>query len=289
MGRMSALMMCLPVALSALAFSTTTGDALVSSAGAGRWSGGHGRHRLQSRSSGWHRVAVLGKVETTMINAAEAFPADASRFQAGGASGGGVEDAGKIKGGRVSRIWGRYLHALENRPLLTKSLSSGVISGTANLIEQTLSPAAFSLVDWTAFTLVGAVFIGTVLHHWYGFLDRMGNSEAITSRIKSKWGRIVLQVVLDQTIGASLVNSGYFACHTVCLAGLTGRAFPLPELGSSIVEKVTSRYVVMMMNNFRLWPWVSFVNFAFIPADLRVLVSNFVAVLWGYLMSKWCR
>lgn len=45
----------------------------------------------------------------------------------------------------------------------------------------------------------------------------------------------------------------------------------------------------MMMNNFRLWPWVSFVNFAFIPADLRVLVSNVVAVLWGYLMSKWCR
>lgn len=29
-----------------------------------------------------------------------------------------------------------------------------------------------SLVDWTAFTLVGAVFIGTVLHHWYGFLER---------------------------------------------------------------------------------------------------------------------
>lgn len=60
----------------------------------------------------------------------------------------------------------------------------------------------------------------------------------ITSRIKSKWGRIVLQVVLDQSIGASLVNSGYFAVHTVVLAGLTGRAFPLPALGSSIVEKV---------------------------------------------------
>lgn len=51
-------------------------------------------------------------------------------------------------------MWGRYLHALENRPLLTKSLSSGVISGTANLIEQTLSPAAFVSVGDAAFVLL---------------------------------------------------------------------------------------------------------------------------------------
>lgn len=29
-----------------------------------------------------------------------------------------------------------------------------------------------SLVDWTAFTLVGAVFIGSALHYWYNFLER---------------------------------------------------------------------------------------------------------------------
>ncbi|CAN0482621.1 unnamed protein product [Laminaria digitata] len=45
----------------------------------------------------------------------------------------------------------------------------------------------------------------------------------------------------------------------------------------------------MMVNNLKIWPWVSFVNFAFVPVNLRVLVSNVVAVFWGFLMSKWCR
>ena len=31
---------------------------------------------------------------------------------------------------------------------------------------------AQNLTEWAAFTLVGAVFIGSVLHHWYSFLDR---------------------------------------------------------------------------------------------------------------------
>lgn len=45
----------------------------------------------------------------------------------------------------------------------------------------------------------------------------------------------------------------------------------------------------MMFNNWMIWPWVSFANFAFVPVKLRVLVTNVFAVLWGYLMSKWCK
>lgn len=32
--------------------------------------------------------------------------------------------------------------------------------------------AAQNFTEWAAFTLVGTVFIGSVLHHWYNFLDR---------------------------------------------------------------------------------------------------------------------
>lgn len=53
------------------------------------------------------------------------------------------EGEGNTKGRRMPRVWLRYLDALERRPLLTKALSTGVIDGTANMIEQTLSPAPF--------------------------------------------------------------------------------------------------------------------------------------------------
>ncbi|CAN0409204.1 unnamed protein product [Pylaiella littoralis] len=195
----------------------------------------------------------------------------------------------KSRPGGVSRLWGLYLSSLEKRPLLTKSLSTGVISSTSNLIEQTLSTAAFSLADWAAFTLVGAVFIASSLHYWYLFLERVANSKAVTSRVRSKWGRVLVQIAVDQSVGASFINSGYFALHTIFLALLTGTVFPLPELGSSIWEKVSSRYVTMIISNAKLWPWVSFFNFSFVPMNLRVLVTNCVAVFWDYLMSKWCK
>lgn len=44
-----------------------------------------------------------------------------------------------------------------------------------------------------------------------------------------------------------------------------------------------------MVKSLMLWPWVGFINFAFVPVDLRVLVNNVVAIFWGYHMSKWCK
>ena len=49
--------------------------------------------------------------------------------------------------GKVQGVWGLYLDALERRPIRTKSLSSGVISGTANFLEQTLGAAPFVSAD----------------------------------------------------------------------------------------------------------------------------------------------
>lgn len=76
----------------------------------------------------------------------------------------------------------------------------------------------------------------------YFCIVRVANSRAVTSRVSSKWGRVSVQVALDMTVGASLVNSGYFAVHTAVLAALTGTLFPLPELGASIVDKVCFFY-----------------------------------------------
>eukprot|EP00904_Undaria_pinnatifida_P006335 jgi/Undpi1/2831/HiC_scaffold_14.g06208.m1 len=213
-------------------------------------------------------------------------PNDVYRAPCGGVLRGGGGGRGK---GKLQGIWGLYLDSLERRPIRTKSLSSGIISGTANFIEQATGAASFNFTEWAAFTLVGALFIGSVLHHWYNFLDRLSRSDALTSRVKNKYGITLVVLAVDQTVGASIVNCGYFAAHTIFWAALTGQIFPLTDLGSSIHYKVTSRFWTMMINNLKIWPWVGFVNFAFVPVNLRVLVSNVVAVFWGILMSKWCK
>lgn len=67
---------------------------------------------------------------------------------------------------------------------------------------------------------------------------RVNNSKRVVSRVPSKWGRVLVQVALDQSFGASIMNCSYFTMHTVILAALTGNLFPLPELGSAVVDKV---------------------------------------------------
>lgn len=57
----------------------------------------------------------------------------------------------------------------------------------------------------------------------------------------------------------------------------------------TFLGQVTSRYVTMIVNNAKLWPGVGLLNFGLVPKNLRVLVTNFVAVFWGYLMSKWVK
>eukprot|EP00752_Nemacystus_decipiens_P018167 g16299.t1 len=232
-------------------------------------------------------------------------PADAMQVR-GGAAGfaTSIDGAGKSTGASTNGegtgeaatqkrglpgLWQRYLDSLDRRPLITKALSTGVIDGTANMIEQTLSPHPFSWVGWIAFTLVGGVFIGPALHFWYNVLERVNHSKLLTSRVPSKWGRVLVQVALDQSFGASIMNCSYFTMHTVILAALTGNLFPLPELVSAVVDKVSSRYVTMIINNAKLWPGVGLLNFGLVPKNLRVLVTNFVAVFWGYLMSKWVK
>lgn len=78
------------------------------------------------------------------------LPDDTLQLRGGGGGLAASIDAGAAKGkgaGVPKRglpgLWQRYLDYLERRPLLTKAISAGVIDGTANIIEQTLSPHPF--------------------------------------------------------------------------------------------------------------------------------------------------
>ena len=56
--------------------------------------------------------------------------------------------------------------------------------------------------------------------------------------MKSKLGRVVVQVGLDSTIGAATLNTGVFAINTVLVAAFTGRVSSLPDLWSAVRHRV---------------------------------------------------
>ena len=46
-------------------------------------------------------------------------------------------------------------------------------------------------------------------------------------------------------------------------------------------EKVRTQFVRVQLNAWKLWPLASVVNYAFVPAQLRVLFMNCVGFAWS--------
>lgn len=55
--------------------------------------------------------------------------------------------------------------------------------------------------------------------------------------------------------------------------------------GSSVRDRLAQAYVPGLTKNFMVWPWVQFVNFKYVPADLRVLVVNVISLGWNCYLS----
>ncbi|KAH6643022.1 hypothetical protein C7974DRAFT_302747, partial [Boeremia exigua] len=111
----------------------------------------------------------------------------------------------------------------------------------------------------------GGLIFGPAATTWYGLLTRHVN-------FASKNGTIVARVACDQLLFAP-VNMGLFLSSMAYLEG------------SSIRDRLGAAYVPGLTKNFMVWPWVQFVNFKYVPADLRVLVVNVISLGWNCYLS----
>lgn len=55
--------------------------------------------------------------------------------------------------------------------------------------------------------------------------------------------------------------------------------------GTSAEEKLRTTYWPALSRNWMIWPAVQFVNFKYVPLDMRVLVVNIVSLGWNCYLS----
>lgn len=83
------------------------------------------------------------------------------------------------------------------------------------------------------------------------------------------------KLLFDQTLGA-FVNTIAFVAAMAAFKGKNTRA----------VQREVQRDVVpLMINGWKVWPLVAFMNFAFIPVHRRVIVGSVVGLFWGIYLS----
>ena len=182
-----------------------------------------------------------------------------------------------------------YLEVLEANPLATKAATCFAISGLSDVIAQTCELShrlggvgdgpGFDLARTAAFAVVNGAYVAPLAHAWFGQLDTLARDEWSE---RPKWMVVAGQTALDQTLGAVFVLSTLHIVGSMADALAHGHA--PPGLDAAIGAAGAALPATLAVN-WRLWPLANAINFALVPAELRLLYINVVSVFWNVYLS----
>lgn len=169
-----------------------------------------------------------------------------------------------------------YLRLLQERPLLTKSLTSGILPALGNLLSQIIlrrrrnqkSSKRVDLVGPFRFAIYGFLFTGPLSHYIYLFMEQIIPSSSPLAGLR--------RLLLDRLIIAPVFLLLFFCVMNV----LEGKDL------ASLNQKLKNGYWLALKMNWKVWTPFQFINMTYIPVQFRVLFANMVAFFWyAYLAS----
>jgi hypothetical protein len=173
----------------------------------------------------------------------------------------------KSENQNVESLYSKYL---AEHPLKTKAVTSAIIVCGGDVFAQTAlegkSFEDFNVRRSFNFALIGGLYIGPVLHYWYGYLFRKFPQQTATGAIQ--------RLLADQFLFAPPFIPVFYAL----MLGLEGRISELQPL-------LRKQYIETLVNNWQLWIPAQFLNFRFVPVQHQVVFTNTVALAWNSWLS----
>ncbi|XVF40859.1 hypothetical protein PTKIN_Ptkin01aG0150500 [Pterospermum kingtungense] len=185
-----------------------------------------------------------------------------------GNSGGRGEGADGSGGRSGWSLLSWYLALLEKFPVLTKAVTSALLTFIGDLICQLAIDHVPSLdmKRTFLFTLLGLVLVGPTLHFWYLSLSNLVKLPGAAGAF--------LRLLLDQFL-FSPIFIGVFLSTLVTLEGRP----------SQVIPKLHQEWFSAVLANWQLWIPFQFLNFRFVPQQFQVLAANFIALIWNVILS----
>lgn len=184
-----------------------------------------------------------------------------------------------------------YMNWLEEKPLSANSITAGAISALGDILAQWIEARVSGLAGYklnfirlAAFAISGMVFVGPYLHAFYSGLWALGGK--LEQRYNTSKGlRILLQVIIDQTVGVIFFFPLYYYIYEYAEAIVALRS--LGPVAARATSKMQSEIISVLMTNWAVWIPAQIITFSFIPEHLRVVVVNVVSVFWNaYLCTR---
>ncbi|KAJ5895976.1 uncharacterized protein N7473_005375 [Penicillium subrubescens] len=182
-------------------------------------------------------------------------------------------------------------------PIAKATLQATVINAGANVLAQAIKayrndiPFELDTQALMQFTTCG--LITTPLNYiWQNNLEatfpgtrpqdaaskheiKTGQPDPATSKPALNVTNTVTKIVIDQIIGATW-NTVLFILTMGLLRG---------QHHEVVLTQIREEFWPIMIAGFKLWPFVSVLNFTVVPVDQRLLVASLFGVVWAVYLS----
>ncbi|KAF1389129.1 hypothetical protein PFLUV_G00070260 [Perca fluviatilis] len=176
------------------------------------------------------------------------------------------------------RLLQQYLVLLKKYPILTKSVTSGILTALGNLLSQFLEArkkakngAQVNEIDTAAaarYAIYGLFITGPLSHYFYQLMEVwMPSTDPLC---------LVKRLLLDRLVFApGFLLIFYFVMNILEAKGWT-----------DFEKKMRGSYWTALKMNWKVWTPFQFININFVPVQFRVLFANMIALFWyAYLAS----
>ncbi|KAL9225171.1 hypothetical protein vseg_001122 [Gypsophila vaccaria] len=171
---------------------------------------------------------------------------------------------------KVSEVWQKYLLQLKIHPLRTKALTAGVLAGCSDFAAQKISGVK-KLQFKRLFLLMiyGFLYSGPLGHFFHKLMDKIFKGKQGNSTVAQK-------VILEQ-LTVSPWNNMLFMMYYGLI--VEGRTWPM------VKNKVKKDYPTIQSTSWKFWPIVNWVNYQYMPLQLRVLFHSSIASCWAIFLN----
>ncbi|XP_062874016.1 peroxisomal membrane protein 2 [Trichomycterus rosablanca] len=178
----------------------------------------------------------------------------------------------------LTRLLQQYLLLLKKYPIITKSVTSAILSATGNLLSQAVeakkklkegrSRKNVDVYGPLRFAVFGLVITGPVSHYFYQLLEVMFPAAVSFPMLK--------RLLLERLVFAPAFLLLFFTV----MNALEGKSI------ADLQDTVKTRYWAALKMNWKVWTPFQFININYVPVQFRVLFANLIALFWNaYLTS----
>ncbi|KAE8354756.1 hypothetical protein BDV28DRAFT_130291 [Aspergillus coremiiformis] len=178
-------------------------------------------------------------------------------------------------------------------PIVKATLQAALINAGSNVLAQTIQSyrdeKPFELDLQTLFQFTTCAFVMSPMTFlWLEGLESVlpGYAEKPATKPKTEKGdrrkqkklnvkNTVAKIVIDQIVGGAWAT----VLFSLTMGLLRG------EESGVIVDQIRTDFWPLLIAGFKLWPFVSILNFTVVPADQRLLVGSVFGVVWAVYLS----